>query len=167
MAMIIAKQECIPVGCVPAPHWPYAGVCLPGGACFLGGVCFPGGCVLPRRCMLPRGMLPGVCVLPGGVCFPGGGIPACTEADPPVNRKTGVKTSLRPVIMSSLSEKLQVIMYTCSMAMDRMNFFLVTDKAKIYRYFVEIMITISKYEPTKMILQVEPNNFLFSSSCNI
>ena len=25
------KQECIPVGCVPAARWPYAGVCFPGG----------------------------------------------------------------------------------------------------------------------------------------
>ena len=27
-----AKQECIPVGCVPAARWPYAGVCFPGDA---------------------------------------------------------------------------------------------------------------------------------------
>ena len=25
------KQECIPVGCVPAARRPYAGVCFPGG----------------------------------------------------------------------------------------------------------------------------------------
>ena len=25
------KQECIPVGCVPAAHWLYAGICFPGG----------------------------------------------------------------------------------------------------------------------------------------
>ena len=43
------KQECIPVGCVPAAHWPYAWVCfggvsLPGGASFLGeGASFLGG----------------------------------------------------------------------------------------------------------------------------
>ena len=27
-----AKQECIPVGCVPAARWPYARVCFPGDA---------------------------------------------------------------------------------------------------------------------------------------
>ena len=48
------KQECIPVGCVPAAHWPYAGVCFPGGGCLL-----------------------------LGVSARGGGIPACTEADTP------------------------------------------------------------------------------------
>ena len=25
------EQECIPVGCVPAARWPYAGVCFEGG----------------------------------------------------------------------------------------------------------------------------------------
>ena len=112
------KQECIPVGCVLAAHWPYAGVCFLGGGC----VCF-WGCVLPRGhaswmcvCVLLRGC---VCFL-GGVCFPGGcmhasggvhssgggGIPACTEADP-VNGITDmsknitmVTTSLRPVKIS-------------------------------------------------------------------
>ena len=35
-----SKQVCIPVGCVPAAHWPYAG----GGGCLLpGGASFPGG----------------------------------------------------------------------------------------------------------------------------
>ena len=33
------KQECIPVGCVPPAHCPYAGVCFPGGR----GVCSGGG----------------------------------------------------------------------------------------------------------------------------
>ena len=51
-----AKQECIPVGCVPAASRPYAGVCfpggwrvsVPGGGCLLleGGVSAPGGCLL-------------------------------------------------------------------------------------------------------------------------
>ena len=51
---LICEQECIPVGCVPVAHWPYARVCFPGGVCFpglllwgvspsWGGVCFPGG----------------------------------------------------------------------------------------------------------------------------
>ena len=31
------KQECIPVGCVPAAHRPYAGVCFPGGGSPSGG----------------------------------------------------------------------------------------------------------------------------------
>ena len=46
-------------------------------------------------------------LLGGGVCSGGGGIPACTEADPPVNRMTDTSknitlatTSLRPVIIS-------------------------------------------------------------------
>ena len=44
-------------------------------------------------------------MVPGGVYGPGGGIPACTEADPPVNRITHTSknitlatTSLRPII---------------------------------------------------------------------
>ena len=65
------------------------GMCFPEGeGCASWGVCFPGGCVLPG-------------VLPGGVC----GIPACTEADPPMNRMTDrcknitFATLLRTVIM--------------------------------------------------------------------
>ena len=61
------KQECIPVGCVPAAHWPYARVCFPGGSVCSGGVSAPGGSALR-----------------GGVSAPGGcGIPVCTEADTP------------------------------------------------------------------------------------
>ena len=60
-----AKQECIPVGCVPAARRPYAGVCFPGEGCLLRGGSGPGGSV------------------PGGSGPGGGGIPACTEADPP------------------------------------------------------------------------------------
>ena len=61
------KQECIPVGCVPAARGPYAGVC------FRGGVLHPGG-------GSPAG---GVLHLGGGGAPSGGGygIPACTEAD--------------------------------------------------------------------------------------
>ena len=85
-----------------------------GGACFWGGGCasqgrllwgcmFPGGCMLPRGACFPGGACfqEGVCASRGGV---GGGIPACTEADPPVNRITHTSknitlatTSLRPV----------------------------------------------------------------------
>ena len=75
-----------------------------GGVCLVqGGLPGPGGC-------LPGG---GVCPVWGvsawcGVCLVRGvgGIPACTEADPPVNRMTDrcknitlATTSLRPVIM--------------------------------------------------------------------
>ena len=103
-------QECIPVGCVPAAHWPYAAVFfLGGGVCLvqggspcqvLGGFSLPGlggspwqvpgGFSLPGRGGLParsRGGSP--CQVQGGY-----GIPACTEADtpPPVDRHTPVKT---------------------------------------------------------------------------
>ena len=44
------KQECIPVGCVPAARRPYAGVCFPGGCLLweglLRGVPGPGGCLV-------------------------------------------------------------------------------------------------------------------------
>ena len=83
------KQECIPVGCVPAARRPYPGVC------FLGGVYLPVGCTCPGgTCLggvyLPRGYLPGGSVpargvyLPGGTsggcACPGGGVPGrgCT-----------------------------------------------------------------------------------------
>ena len=88
------KQECIPVGCVPAAHWPYAVVCfprgvgclLPGGVCSRGGLLWgvsapggvcsrgccsggvcSGGCLL-RGCLLPGGVCSGGCLL-GGVCL--------------------------------------------------------------------------------------------------
>ena len=80
--MCYLRQECIPVGCVPAARRPYAGVC------FWGGLPGPGGVV----CLVPGGSgmpgLGGVVCLVGGGCLPWGGIPACTEAEPPlpVNR---------------------------------------------------------------------------------
>ena len=43
---LIPKQECIPVGCVPAARRPYAGVCFRGGRVVPGGVgegVLPGG----------------------------------------------------------------------------------------------------------------------------
>ena len=87
------KQECIPVGCVPAAHWPYAAVFFPGGVCLvLGGSPCQGG--LPG----PGGW--GVFSLPGG--------PARRPPSPPVNRITDTcknitlaTTSLRPVIILS------------------------------------------------------------------
>ena len=55
--------------------------------------------LLGRGAPLPGDLLPApgcVCVFRGrggGVgLLPAGGIPACTEADPPVDRQTGVKT---------------------------------------------------------------------------
>ena len=52
------KQECIPVGCVPAAHWPYSGVCFPGGW----------GCLLPGGSAPRGGSSPG-----GGGCSQRGG----------------------------------------------------------------------------------------------
>ena len=78
------KQECIPVGCVPAARRLYAGVCFPGGGvCSRGGVCLGGSAPRGRGCLLPGGICSGG-PAPGGVCSRGGGIPACTEADPPL-----------------------------------------------------------------------------------
>ena len=92
------------------------GVCLRGGLLWgvsaLGGVC-------SGEVSAPGGSAPGGGVsAPGGFCSGGwllpGGIPACTEADPPVNRMTDksksitlATTSLRPVIKSRLSLNLR------------------------------------------------------------
>ena len=102
----MSEQECIPVGGVPAAHWPYAGVCFRGG-CLLG-VSAPGGCLLLGGPLGVECLLREVCLLSGGVsALRGCGIPACTEADTPlpVNRMTNrcknttlATTSLRPVI---------------------------------------------------------------------
>ena len=81
-----SKQECIPVGCVLAAHWPYARVCFRGGVCsggcLLRGVCLLPGAVYPWGvCLLLGGLLPGGvsapggCLLPGGVCAPRGSAP--------------------------------------------------------------------------------------------
>ena len=89
------KQECIPVGCLPAAHWLYAAVCFPGWGLSAsrggGGVSLPGGSSLPRGSPCP-----------GGPPYPGGS--PCPET-PPVNRITDTcknitlaTTSLRPVI---------------------------------------------------------------------
>ena len=66
------QQERISVGCVPAAHGPYAGVCFPGGVCWGGGL-LPGGLLLPGVCSWG-----GVCsrgwrclLLGGGVCSKG------------------------------------------------------------------------------------------------
>ena len=59
--ILINKQECIPVGCVPAGRRPYSEVCFPGE-----GVCLVRGGGSPS---LVRGGLPGL----GGFYQPGGG----------------------------------------------------------------------------------------------
>ena len=81
-------------------------LCTGEGAVLPGGVCFPGeGVCLQGSVCLQGGVLPGeVCASWGCVCASWGGggsgggvlprgcgIPACTEADPPVNRMTGAK----------------------------------------------------------------------------
>ena len=85
------EQECIPVGCVPAAHWLYAGVCFwgvsaPGG----GGV---GGVSAPRRvsawgCLLLGG-LPGGSLLWGGVVSQ-----HALRQTPPVNRMTDTSKNI-------------------------------------------------------------------------
>ena len=92
-------QECIPVGCVPAAHWPYTGVCFPGGG---GGVCSGGvcseGCLLGEGVSAPRGGVSapkgeGVCsggVCSGGVWYPsmhwGRHPPPCEQNDRQVQK---------------------------------------------------------------------------------
>ena len=64
------QQVCIPVGCVPAAHWPYSGrgVCYRGLCLILGGACCgvsaTGGVSATNGVSAPRG-----CLLLGGVCF--------------------------------------------------------------------------------------------------
>ena len=89
VATIFAKQECIPVGCVPAARRPYAGVCFPGG-CLVreGGGAWSGGGVVPGPggCLVQGGVCSweGGCLVRGGCIWSGGvGIPACIEAEPP------------------------------------------------------------------------------------
>ena len=72
----------LPGGDLPGP----GGVCLVWGRpAWWGGLPGPGGVSAPGGDCLPLGG----CLLWGGVLLRGGGgIPACTEADPPVNRMT-------------------------------------------------------------------------------
>ena len=75
----------------------------------LGGVPAPGGCLVPWGCLHQGGAWSwggawsGGVPAPGGACFGGMWYPACTEADPPVNRMTDrcknitFATSLRTV----------------------------------------------------------------------
>ena len=73
------KQECIPVGCVPAARRPYAGVCFPGGGVWSGG-CLVRGESGPGVCLVWGGvsgrggwcLVGGVCLVHGGVPGPGG-----------------------------------------------------------------------------------------------
>ena len=108
-------QECIPVGCVPTAHWPYAAVFFPGG----------GVCLVPGGSAWSWGGLPGLgggsawsrgegcSPWSGGFSLPGGGgggvLPAWGGPwleTPPVNRITDMcknitlaTTSLRPLKM--------------------------------------------------------------------
>ena len=83
----MVQQECIPVGCVPAARWPYAGVCswggsVPRGCLLLGGVSALGGLLLggvcSGGCLLWGGVwsqgvsAPGGCLLRGGLSAPRG-----------------------------------------------------------------------------------------------
>ena len=63
----LVKQECIPVGCVPAARCPYAEVCFRGGGCLPGGGSAPGGCLVWGG----GSAWSGGCLLLGGL--PGGG----------------------------------------------------------------------------------------------
>ena len=114
------KQECIPVGCVPADRRPYAGVCFPGGFSIPGGSA-PGGCLVWGVCLVRGGCACswGGGVWSGGVLHargvvgvvasgPGGSgkenPPGWENPFPPVNRMTDrcknitlAKTSFRPV----------------------------------------------------------------------
>ena len=80
------RQECIPVGCVQAAHWPYPG----GGGCLLQGVSALGGSVCSGGVSAPRvgvsapggvSALGGVCsweyLLPGGCVCSRGSVGGC------------------------------------------------------------------------------------------
>ena len=112
------KQVCIPVGCVPAAHRPYSGVCLPrGGVCLVrgrdlpwGGSAWSEGGILPgpggfslvwRGVCLVRG---GFSLVRGGSACPGARVLPSWRPHRPVNRITDTcknitlaTTSLRPV----------------------------------------------------------------------
>ena len=92
------KQECIPVGCVPAARRPYAGVCFQGGVLPVGGFSMPGGFSLrggsPCQGGSPcRGGSPcqgggshwsGGVLHAGGFSMPGGVLPAgVVSGEPP------------------------------------------------------------------------------------
>ena len=71
---IINKQECIPVGCVPAARWPYTAVCSGGGGMSApGGVCSRGeGVPGARGAVSSAGSVcSGGCPVRGGVCSGG------------------------------------------------------------------------------------------------
>ena len=106
--LTFVEQEYIPVGCVPAAHWPYAAVCFLG-CLVLGGFSLAGGVLPGRGGVLPgRGGSPwrGVVFPGGGVVLPGRGGGFSLLETPPVNRMTDrcknitlATTSLRPVII--------------------------------------------------------------------
>ena len=113
---LLWKQECIPVGCVPAAHRPYAGVCF-WGCVVPGGVCSGG---WSRGMSAPGGVWSG-----GG----GGGIPACTEADPLLwtewmtdrcKNITLATTSLRPVKKQLCDKPRGLLVHMIALIMRRM-----------------------------------------------
>ena len=99
-----AIKECIPVGCVPAAHWPYAGVCSSGGGSPWqgGGLLGMGGGLLGR-----------------GSPWQGVAPQHALWQTPPVNRMidrckniTLATTSLRPVNIRYLSHsKERIVIY--------------------------------------------------------
>ena len=80
---------------------------LPEGCLLRGGMCLLGGCLLPGGCLLWGCLLlTGVCLLRGG-----GGIPACTEADPPlVNRMTDTSKN---ITLATTSLQLVITLQMC------------------------------------------------------
>ena len=71
------KQECIPVGCVPAARWPYSGggYLVPGGYMVPGVYLVQGGCTWSQgECTWARGvyLVQGVYLVPGGAPGLGG-----------------------------------------------------------------------------------------------
>ena len=89
--LAFAKQDCIPVGCVPPARWPYLpacsvaggsapggevggwGVCSWGCVCLFQGGVWSGGVSAPRGVSDPGGVsVPGGCLLLGWMSAPGG-----------------------------------------------------------------------------------------------
>ena len=120
------KQECIPVGCVPAARWPYAGVCFLGRGgggvqekerktkwkkkFFWEGVSAPGGGCLLWGVSAPRGVsAPGVST-PGGVCSRGVSQHALRQTPLWTESQTPVKTLPWPnfVTAGNYSERLRI-----------------------------------------------------------
>ena len=84
------------------------GACFPGGVCFLGVACLPGGVHASQGVHASWGVhasLEGACLWGGVWC----GIPACTEADPPVNRITDTSKNIILATTSLRSVKILIL----------------------------------------------------------